>query len=212
MTTKMAMSEVIRTRRNQLGLTQSQIAETIGVNLRQVVRYEAGEQEPAFSVAVRLAKALGISLAELAGEIPTGLNLSGEWWAAWETSKDGIPRVDVHSMFANQQADQIHLDASRAVNVSLEGGTYAWRGEVRIWDNEALIGWYRATDGAVRSKGSIYFHLHQHGQSAYGRWVGMSYDGEVITGWGAMARDADSVKRIVEQLIETNGASRGRIS
>ena len=35
--------------------------------------------------------------------------------------------------------------------------------------NQALIGWYRATEGAVRSKGSIYFHLHQHGQTAYGR-------------------------------------------
>lgn len=210
--TKMAVSEVIRTRRNQLGLTQSQLADAIGVNLRQVVRYEAGEQEPAFSVAVRLADALGISLAELAGEVPTGLNLNGEWWAAWETSKDGVARVDVHNMIATQQGDRIHLDASRAANATLEGGTYAWRGELRLWDNEALIGWYRATDGAVRSKGSIYFHLHQHGQTAYGRWAGMSYDGEVISGWGAMARDAEAVQRIVERLIETNGESRGRPS
>jgi transcriptional regulator with XRE-family HTH domain len=209
---KIAVSEVIRTRRNQLGLTQSQLADAISVNLRQVVRYEAGEQEPTFSVAVRLADALGISLAELAGDVPTGLNLNGEWWVAWETSKDGVARVDVHNMFATQQGDRIHLDASRAANVTLEGGAYAWRGEMRVWDNEALIGWYRATDGAVRSKGSIYFHLHQHGQTAYGRWVGMSYDGEVISGWGAMARDAEAVRRIVERLIETNGESRGRPS
>ncbi|WP_218008884.1 helix-turn-helix domain-containing protein [Nocardia jiangxiensis] len=209
---KLAMSEVIRSRRNELGLTQTQLATAIGMTLRQVTRYEAGEQEPAFSVAVKLAEALGISLAELAGEIPTGLNLNGDWWAAWETSKDGISRVDVHSMTATQQGDRIHLDASRAVNVDLEGGTYAWRGEVRIWDNEALIGWYRATDGAVRSKGSIYFHLHQHGQTAYGRWVGMSYDGEVIIGWGGMARKPEDAQHMVEQLIETNGASRGRIS
>ncbi|BCK53020.1 helix-turn-helix transcriptional regulator [Nocardia wallacei] len=211
MTAKLAMSEVIRTHRNQLGMTQSQLAEAIGVNLRQVVRYEAGEQEPAFSVAVKLADALGISLSELAGEVPTGLNLNGEWWAAWETQKDGVSRVDVHNMQATQQGDRIHLDASRAISVTLEGGTYAWRGEFRLWDNEALIGWYRATDGAVRSKGSMYLALHQHGTTAYGRWVGMSYDGEVITGWGAMAKDADDARRIVEQLIATNGESRGRI-
>ncbi|WP_197039783.1 helix-turn-helix domain-containing protein [Nocardia sp. NRRL WC-3656] len=209
---KSSLSEVIKTRRNELGLTQSQLAAAIGVNLRQVTRYEGGEQEPAFSVAIKLADALEISLAELAGEIPTGLNLNGDWWAAWETSKDGVPRVDVHTMQATQQGDRIHLDASRAVSVDLEGGTYAWRGEVRLWDNEALIGWYRATDGAVRSKGSMYLALHPHGQTAYGKWVGLSYDGEIVVGWGAIARNPDDAKAIVERLIETNGASRGRIS
>ncbi|MBV8350628.1 MAG: helix-turn-helix transcriptional regulator [Mycolicibacterium sp.] len=89
--TKMAVSEVIRTRRNQLGLTQSQLADAIGVNLRQVVRYEAGEQEPAFSVAVRLADSLDISLAELAGEVPTGLNLNGEWWRHGRHRRMALP-------------------------------------------------------------------------------------------------------------------------
>ena len=31
------------------------------------------------------------------------------------------------------------------------GGSYRWRGELRLWDNEALMGWYRSTDAAVRS-------------------------------------------------------------
>ena len=38
------------------------------------------------------------------------------------------------------------------------------------------MGWYIADEGAVRSKGTLYFTLHQHGISATGRWVGLSYD------------------------------------
>jgi hypothetical protein len=46
-------------------------------------------------------------------------------------------------------------------------GSYRWRGELRLWDNEALIGWYRSTDAAVRSKGTLYLALHQHGTYAW---------------------------------------------
>jgi hypothetical protein len=69
-----------------------------------------------------------------------------------------------------------------------------------LWDNEVLMGWYAATDGSVRSKGTMYFALHPHGQRMSGRWVGMSYDGKVVSGWGAMARDADTASAAIEDL------------
>jgi hypothetical protein len=47
----------------------------------------------------------------------------------------------------------LQLNAERAVPVA--EGSYRWRGESRLWDNEAHI-------------------------------VGMSYDGPVVTGWGAV--------------------------
>jgi hypothetical protein len=71
---------------------------------------------------------------------------------------------------------------------SLEEGGYLWRGELRLWDNEILLGWYAASDGSVRSKGTMDFVLHPHGISATGRWVGLSYDGNIITGRSSMAR------------------------
>jgi hypothetical protein len=37
----------------------------------------------------------------------------------------------------------------------------------------------------------------------------MSYDGAVISGWGAMARSDDHVRQIVEDLIDTKGAQHG---
>jgi hypothetical protein len=32
----------------------------------------------------------------------------------------------------------------------------------------------------------MYLALHQHGTYAWGSRVGMSYDGPVVTGWGAV--------------------------
>ena len=39
------MSEVIRSRRLELGLSQAQLAQEAGVDTRQIRRYEAGEQQ-----------------------------------------------------------------------------------------------------------------------------------------------------------------------
>ena len=203
----MDMSEVLRARRAALGLSQAGLAEAAGIGVRQIARYEAGEQQPVLSVAAALADALDISLNRLAGRESDGLDLSGDWWASWETSKDSVSRVDTHSLEISQRNERLHLDATRARPV--EEGSYAWRGEFRVWDNEALIGWYRSTEDAVRSKGSMYLALHPHGTHAWGRWVGMSYDGLVVSGWAALSRERDHCQRVIHELIETNGASNG---
>jgi transcriptional regulator with XRE-family HTH domain len=40
------MSEVIRGRRAELGMSQAQLAAAAGVDTRQIRRYESGEQQP----------------------------------------------------------------------------------------------------------------------------------------------------------------------
>lgn len=185
----------MRARRQQLGLSQAQLAKDVGVHLRQIARYEAGEQQPLLAVAVALAEALSISVAELAGQIPRAIDLAGDWWMAWQTWKDRAERIDVHEATLRQHGDFIGVDAGRAGD--LEAGSYRWRGELRLWDNEALMGWYRAAESGVRSKGTIYFALHPHGGHAEGRWVGLSYDGSVISGRGSMSRDRDHARQLV---------------
>lgn len=68
------------------------------------------------------------------------------------------------------------------------------------------MGWYAANDGAVRSKGAVYFAVHPHGVNMTGRWVGLSYDGMFVTGWGAIARDEQEVRDLIAQLKDTQGA------
>jgi transcriptional regulator with XRE-family HTH domain len=63
----MDLGEAIRVRRTELGISEADLAESAGVDARQIRRYEAGEQQPLFTVAVAIAAALRLPLAELAG-------------------------------------------------------------------------------------------------------------------------------------------------
>lgn len=198
------MPEVIRARRAELGLSQAQLAAAAKVDTRQIRRYEAGEQQPVLSVAVAIAEALGISVGELAGEPSQRVNLTGDWWAAWQTLKDGTEVISAHQVRCQQRGELITIDAiTRGTDVT--GGGYLWRGELRLWDNEILMGWYVATEGSVRSKGTMYFVVHPHGQTMTGRWVGLSYDGPIITGWGAMAKTEVEVRNLMNTLKQEQG-------
>jgi transcriptional regulator with XRE-family HTH domain len=199
------MGDVLRQRRAERGMSQADLATAVGVDKRQIRRYEAGEQQPVLSVAVAIANALDISVGELAGLPGHKISLSGEWWASWQTSKDGEEVITVQEVHFRQEGDRIEVETTTR-GIPVEEGGYHWRGELRIWDNEILMGWYAAADGSVRSKGTMYFVLHPHGQRLSGRWVGMSYDGNIVSGWGAMARDADSATQIIDSL---KGQERG---
>jgi hypothetical protein len=86
-----------------------------------------------------------------------------------------------------QQAELIQVHTTTR-GIPVEEGGYHWRGELRLWDNEILMGWYAANDGSVRPKGTMYFVLLPRGLSVAGRWVGLSYDGDIVTGWGGIAK------------------------
>ncbi|MHC5259158.1 helix-turn-helix transcriptional regulator [Streptomyces sp. UC4497] len=202
----MELDEVLRKRRGELGMSQAELAAAAGVDRRQIRRYEAGEQQPVLPVAVAIARALGITVNELAGQPRHRIDLSGTWWMTWQTSRDGELKVAAQQVNFAQQEELIHLDTV-ARGLSVEAGGFHWRGELRLWDQEVLMGWYVATDGPVRSKGTLYFVLHPHGISMTGRWVGLGYDGKIMTGWGTAARTEDEAVELNERLQAEHGTT-----
>lgn len=193
----MDMSDVIRARRARLGMSQAQLAQQAEVAVRQIARYEAGEQQPALNVAQKIAKALEITLDELAGSYSEGLNLSGDWYMSWQTWKDGVEYYTVQRVHVAQKNDRLVLVAERGAG-ELEEGYYAWRGELRLWDNDTLLGWYAASDGASRSKGTLIFTLNPQGLHARGLWTGISHDGLLV--WrGGMARNQQKAIDIAKE-------------
>lgn len=206
----------IRRRRIELGLSQAQVAEAAGVTIRQIRRYEAGEQQPLLSVGVAIARALRMNVLELVGDIPSHrVNLTGEWWMSWQTSNSGRNQVTAQTVQFMQQDDLIAIQttsrgtvdngAGERVPLTVDNGGYHWHGELRLWDNHLLIGWYAANDGGVSSKGSLYFGLHTHGQTARGIWTGTSHDGDLLSGWGALGSSEDQVVQLVDELKATQG-------
>jgi transcriptional regulator with XRE-family HTH domain len=192
----MEMSEVLKRRRNDLGMSQADLAAAAGVDARQIRRYESGEQQPLLGVAVAIASALKISVGELAGSPGHQVSLGGEWWASWQTFKDAEEIITAQKVQIRQDGEYLQVETTtRGISVA-EGG-YHWKGELRLWDNEILMGWYAAADNSVRSKGTMYFVLHPHGQEMIGRWVGLSHDGKIITGRGTMAREEAEARQLV---------------
>ncbi len=128
------------------------------------------------------------------------LKLDGVWYAFWESSVQGQRIVNGEQVTVKQVRNRLFLEN---VTVSLENpeGGYLWRGELEVWDNQHLLGWYVAREPNVLSKGALYLILHPSGREMSGRWVGRSYDGELIEGYGCLARTVDRAHNMVNELI-----------
>jgi hypothetical protein len=51
----------------------------------------------------------------------------------------------------------------------------------------------------------MYFVLHPHGLTMAGRWVGLSNDGKIMTGWGSMAKEHDEAEAVIARLNQEQG-------
>lgn len=72
------IGQMIRTRREAKGMTQSQLAAALSVSDKAVSRWETGRGFPDFTLLSPIAEALGISISELMqGECVTNRNVSG---------------------------------------------------------------------------------------------------------------------------------------
>ena len=132
------------------------------------------------------------------------IDLSGQWWASWQTFRDGVEKIATQQVECKQAGELIQV-ATITHGLSIEEGGYHWNGELRLWDNETLMGWYAATEGSVRSKGTMYFALHPHGLHMAGRWVGLGYDDRIMTGWGSMAKTREGAEAVIGRLDHGHG-------
>jgi transcriptional regulator with XRE-family HTH domain len=207
MANKETIARNIQRYRERKGLTQEQLADLVGVSKRQIGRYEQAESEPPASIFLKIADVLEVSTAELGGQPPSGPNLGGEWWAAWQTWKDEVERIDIHPMHVRQEGDFLILDGDRAQGEdAIAIGDYAWRGELRLHrPTSTLLGWYESNDEGTNTAGAYYFKLHPQGTHAPGYWVGEDYDGIVVHGWGVIARTEELAEQQIAAMI-ANGS------
>jgi transcriptional regulator with XRE-family HTH domain len=198
-----ATGDTIRRLRRAMGLSQAALAQLINEDQKTVSRYETGLAIPDLVTGIELAEVLGVSPSELAGRTSPELNFSGDWWYSGQAFGDTGERIDTLELRMTQDGLWIQLAGARARPVS--EGSYAWTGEMKLYDSEAFMGWYVAADGSVRSKGTLYFELHPHGQMMRGMWVGQSYTAPVVYGWCAVARERWVSEALVRDMAATGG-------
>src|ERR1700741_4434994 len=68
----LAIGARLRTRRRQLGLSQSELSERLGVSFQQVQKYERGANRVAASTLLIAAQALNVTISWLVGEEASG--------------------------------------------------------------------------------------------------------------------------------------------
>ncbi|WP_454193976.1 helix-turn-helix domain-containing protein [Nocardia sp. Marseille-Q1738] len=189
-----SISDNMRNRRLAIGQTKAGLARILGTSDKQIGRWEDGTAPPSEAL-VNIAQALNFSVAELLGIAPIGLDLSGEWYATWDTSRDGLPTLNRHGLTATHAGEFVYLDAD---------GDYDWRADLRLSDSK-LTGTYQAVSDQRQERGALYFVLNHEGDAAIGRWTGQWTDGILGGGFGAMARDADRADRLIKWLMEHDG-------
>ncbi len=177
------LGDVIRRRCEELGLSQTALADRVGVHVRQIRRYERGEQQPVLGVAAKLAETLGVTLDELAGVGDSALE--GEWWSARQLEVDGRLLVATVPVTLRRRAPD---------TLAVEGR--GWRGELRAWDERTLTGWY----GGAGAPGTMFFALDDDGDTATGRWVAQASGGAVTTGHAALARTREAVAAVIARM------------
>jgi hypothetical protein len=132
-------------------------------------------------------------LSELASLPTHRVKLSGEWRASRQTFRDGAERIAAQQVELRQEGDLIQV-TTLTQGLSPQEGGYHWSGQLRLWDNEILLGRHASTEGSIRSKGTLYFVFHPHGLTMKGRWAGLGYDDTIMTGWGSMTRTHDDAE------------------
>ncbi|MCA2209209.1 MULTISPECIES: helix-turn-helix domain-containing protein [Nocardia] len=195
--------KVIQERRRLLGLSQPALATAIGVSSRQITRYESEEQSPTLPVAIRLADALRISLAELAGIVDNRVDLAGRWWAAWQKAAKHGDEVEVAEVTIRHEGDHLLLDTAETAAAEDDPGPGV-RGEMRVWDGDAITGWVRGMDVAF-PVGTIYYSLHPQGAHAVGSWTTKSGPDGVVRGWSALAREKSDAEKLLLEMLRGDG-------
>lgn len=58
-------------------------------------------------MAVAIAKALSIPVGDLAGLPAHRVKLAGEWWASWQTFRDGVEKIATQKVEMQQEGELI---------------------------------------------------------------------------------------------------------
>ena len=189
----MRTPDVIRTHRVRLRLTQAELAREIGVDTRQINRYETGETEPTLAVARRLAERLRISMDELAGEAAP---LNGIWVSAWHNLASDTD-IQTGTVELTQQGRHLSVQPLKQPQTA-EEPKLAWTAEFYV-DRDTLLGGYKI-ETPHRTEGGL-MNLTHHDQTLDGTWIRISLKG-ARTGDLCLARDNDTALARLHQLAD----------
>lgn len=193
------MPEVMRARRGAMQMSQAELATAVGIDKRQIKRYEAGESHPTLPVARAIARTLGITIDELAGDPPAPTPFSGVWHVAWHYFDEGH-HISRQRVLGRQRGALLILEARDRDDVAGPGGMM-WHAKMDIHSQRFLVG--RILSPAV-ADGPSYATLVLNEVEPWGEepsykatWMSMDPLATPETGSGLWARHDDEVDALI---------------
>jgi len=131
------------------------------------------------------------------------INLSGEdWVAAWQTSVDGKEVLNTEQLVLKQKGGVIKM-CNKTPSAENPKAGFKWYGQLRFYLGRDLMGNYFAEKAENNtSKGMLYFHYNSARKEFVGRWVGCSYDGPLLSGFGVIAKKKEKALALLQELLQ----------
>lgn len=132
------------------------------------------------------------------------INISGDWFAAWQTSVDNQQLLNTESLKIKQQGKNVVVHNCERAPENPRGG-YLWRAKLQFYQGRNLMGWYfplKSENNA--SKGIMYMTYFSQRREFYGKWIGSGYDGELEVGFLVFAQTREGAKEKLKKLIQNH--------
>jgi|SRR5580658_852295 hypothetical protein len=129
------------------------------------------------------------------------VEVTGEWYAAWETSIDGHPLTNTEHVQIVQKGKTLKMWNTERSPENPKGA-YLWNAQLQFFQGRNAMGWFLAKpEERNTSKGIMYFCYFSQRKIFYGQWVGTAYDGELVCGFAVIAKDRTGARTELETFI-----------
>ena len=133
------------------------------------------------------------------------INVSGEdWVAAWQTSVDGKEVINTEQLVLKQKGGLIKMHNKAASPENPKAG-FKWAGQSQFYQGRDLMGHYFAEKSENNTaKGMLYFHYNSARKEFVGRWVGCSYDGPLMSGFGVITKKKEKALALLQEALRAH--------
>lgn len=129
------------------------------------------------------------------------IDVTGEWYAAWQTSVDGNQILNTEHIKIEQKGKTLQIWNTEKSPENPKAG-YLWEGQMQFFQGRNVMGWYfPKKEENNSSKGIIYMTFLSPRKLFYGKWVGTAYDGELVTGYVVIGKDRTTAKAYLEIFV-----------
>ena len=129
------------------------------------------------------------------------IDISGEWFAAWQTSVDHSQLLNTETIVISQRGKTVMMKNRERSPENPRGG-YLWHSKMQFYQGRNLMGWYFPLKTENNSsKGIMYVAYFSQQRLFVGKWCGSGYDGELENGFVVITKDRSDALQKLKDII-----------